>query len=508
MKALLIVLFFSQLALARTYTEVPADARKLIDSLPGKAVSLEFMTKVAMLNSDTFRALRAQLPTIEIAELSAKAALELNLDAGYTFFHSEDEPDSPFGPSRIESSQWNLGFSKYFSTGTNFGVSMIQGRYIKTMPALFANPLFDDIYKTTAEINLSQNLWRDAFGFATRRNLLRGKIESEVKKIEIDESMEEWLLGLAQIFYRGWGAQSDTRAAEAGLARRQRLLSITQRKVANGTGERPDLLQVKSAVASSSIRVQVARETLDAVWRDLVVLLKFPSPWLSLDPLQVPVELDNPVDAAVNLCVRSQPAPPPTTNSTYRKALLQKDAANLAYEAAKNLANPALSLNLNSGGNGVDATSSPTAMNEATAFDHPHYSAMLIFKMGLNSYQAEANVRQAIAAREATDARANQAKGTFETEWMTTCDQLLGWQQRVSTLRQVVENQKERVSLEESRFRLGRVPLINVIQSGDDQTDAEINFNNAQIQYRLAAWKVRRLSGLAKSYLENLIKKN
>lgn len=507
MKVLIFLVLLVNFASAKTYTDVPADARKVLESLPRKSVSLDYITQVAMLNSDTFRALRAQFAIIEVPELTAKAPLELNLESGYTFTHSEDEPDSPFFPTRLENSQWNLGFSKYFSTGTAVGVSMVQGRYSKTMPSPFQNPAFDDIHKTVAEVSISQNLWRDAFGFSTRRNLTRGKLETEVKRIEVDESMEDWLLGLAHLYYRGWGAQSDTRAAEAGLARRQRLLNITQRKVSSGTGERPDLLQVRSAVSGSSIRLQVARENLDSFWREIVILLKLPQPWMSIDPLLIPVELDNPTDMAVNLCVRSQPTPAPTINSSYRKALLQKDAANLAYEAARNSANPQLSLNFVGGGNGVDATSRPTAMSEATSFEHPHYSGMLIFKMGLNQFQAEAQVRQAMAVKEMSEAKASQAKGSFESEWLATCDQLVGWQQRVSTLRQVVENQKERVALEESRFRLGRVPLINVIQSGDDQTDAEINFNNAQIQFRLAAWKIRRLSGLAKTYLEGFIHK-
>lgn len=488
---------------AKTYTDVSPDAKKVLDSLPRKTVSLDFVTQLAMASSDSFKMLRAQFPTIEVANLMANAPLSLNLDAGYTVYTSEAEPDSNFGPTKLDQNFWNLGFSKYFSTGTNVGVTFTQGHYTSTVPAFTAASY--DIYKSAAEMTISQNLWKDAFGFATRKNLMRGQIDTEVRKIEIDESMEEWLLGLASIYYRAWGAQNDARAAQQGFARRERLLGITQRKVSSGTGERPDLLQVRSAVAGSNIRLMNARETLDSIWRDLVMTLKLPVSWINIDPLLIPVELDNPTEAALGMCSRAMPSP--TINSTYRKSIMQKDSANLAYEATRNNANPALSLNLVGGGNGVDTTSVSTSSSEAASLDHPHYAGMLVFKMPLNNYAGEAQVRQAMALRDASDAKASQAKSNFESEWMATCDQLMNWKEKVNSLRQVLENQKERVALEESRFRFGRVPLVNVIQSGDDETDAQVNFNNAQIQFRLTAWKIKRMTGLAKTYLEKLAKK-
>ncbi len=493
----------STISFAKTYTEVPADAKKVLESLPRKTVSLDFVTQLAMASSDSFKMLKAQFPTIEVANLMAKAPTSFNLDAGYTIYTSEAEPDSNFGPTKLDQNYWNLGFSKYFSSGTNVGFTFMQGHYTSTVPAFTAASY--DIYKTAGELTVSQNLWKDAFGFATRKNLMKGQIDSEVRKIEIDESMEEWLIGLTGIFYRAWGAQNDTRAAQQGFARRERLLNITQKKVSSGTGERPDLLQVRSAVAGSNIRLVNARETLDSIWRDLVMTLKLPASWINIDPLLIPVELDNPTEAALGMCSRTMPSP--TINSSYRKALMQKDSASLNYEATRNNANPTLSLNLIGGGNGVDPTSVSTSSTETMALDHPHYAGMLVFKMPINNYAGEAQVRQAMALRDMSDAKASQAKSTFESEWMTTCDQLANWKEKVNSLKQVLENQKDRVALEESRFRFGRVPLLNVIQSGDDETDAQINYNNAQIQFRLTAWKVRRMTGLSKTYLENLVKR-
>ncbi|OQW53417.1 MAG: hypothetical protein A4S09_07395 [Proteobacteria bacterium SG_bin7] len=502
---LLSIILSSTVLSAKTYTEVPADAKKVLESLPRKTVSLDFITQLAMAGSDSFKMLKAQFPTIEVADLMAKAPMSFNLDTGYNYYKSENEPDSLFGPTRLENNYWNLGFSKYFFTGTNLSVNMVQGHYTRTMPSVQFQSAYDDVYKTTAELTLTQNLWKDSFGYATRRNLKRGQLDTEVRKIEIDESIEEWLMGITGIFYRAWGAQNDARAAQQGFARRERLLGITQRKVSSGTGERPDLLQVRSAVAGSNIRLMNARETLDSIWRDLVMTLKLPTSWLNIDPLLIPVELDNPTEAALGMCSRAIPSP--TINSSYRKALMQKDSANLAYEATRNNANPTLSLNLIGGGNGVDPTSLSTASSEATAIDHPHYAGMLVFKMPLNNYAGEAQVRQAMALRDINEAKASQAKNAFESDWMTTCDQLMNWKEKVNSLKQVLGNQKERVALEESRFRFGRVPLMNVIQSGDDETDAQINYNNAQIQFRLTAWKIKRMTGLAKTYLEGLAKK-
>lgn len=503
---LLAVILIAHQAIAKTYPPMPDDAKKFLANLPGKTVSMDVVVGLAVKNSDSFQQIKALFPTKEVPELSSLAPLELTSDLNYTYFVNRNEPDSSFGATRAEGNQSQLGFSKYFSSGTGANLKLTHGHTIRELTIFGSNSIED--YRTSyAELSLYQNLWRDAFGSATRKQVKKGGLESEARQLEIEGILEDWLLAITEVYYRAWSAQADVRAAESGLARREKLLEITRRKISSGTAERPDLLQVKSAVVGSKIRLQSAREILDTIWRDLVVTLKLPAHWSTTDPLQIPVDLDNPTPASLQMCVRNI-SPAAAANTSIRRSELLKQAALLNFESAQSMAYPQLQLGLTLGSKGVDTLDADTTIDEVSEGSHPNYSAMLALKIPWSNFAAKAQLLQAYALKESTAAKHNDSFTRFGADWTNQCEMLTHWQEKVADLQQVVNDQKERVKLEEARFRLGRIPLINLIQAGDDQTDAEINLARAEVEFRLAAWRVKRLAGLLKSYLESIGKKN
>ncbi|MDZ4661439.1 MAG: TolC family protein [Pseudomonadota bacterium] len=487
---------------AKIYPPFAEDAKKFIASLPSKSVTIDLVVGLALKNSDKFQQIRALAPTTEIPELNSKIPLEFTTEASFAYTLNRNEPDSAFAATRSELHQGVLGFSKYFASGTGVEMRVTHGHALKEL-SILGNVALDDNRTSYAELSLSQNLWRDAFGYATRRSLRRGKIESESRRLEIEQYVEEWHLAIVQTYYRAWSAQADVRAAESGLKRREKLLDTTRRKVTSGTAERPDFFQVKSAFVGSKIRLQNSREILDAIWRDLVVTLKFPKHWMNSDPLLVPVALDNPMAPALQLC--QQNVKPSSQNSTsVRRSELDKNAAELNFESAKNQVSPQLQLNLIMGSNGVDSIDAGESLNEAFSGTHPNYTAMLALKVPWDNYQAKAQALQAFSQKGTNEAKYKDSISRFEIDWMNQCEQLRHWQEKVTELRDVMNDQRSRLVLEESRFRVGRVPLINLIQAGDDQTDAEVNLARAEVEYRLTSWRIRHLSGLLKSYLDQL----
>ncbi|MEO0335616.1 MAG: hypothetical protein AAF202_04450, partial [Pseudomonadota bacterium] len=55
--------------------------------------------------------------------------------------------------------------------------------------------------------------------------------------------------------------------------------------------------------------------------------------------------------------------------------------------------------------------------------------------------------------------------------------------------------QKDRVDLEEKRFRIGKTGAFQVIQAGADATNAELSFKQSQVEIRKVAWRIQQMNG-------------
>jgi hypothetical protein len=65
-------------------------------------------------------------------------------------------------------------------------------------------------------------------------------------------------------------------------------------------------------------------------------------------------------------------------------------------------------------------------------------------------------------------------------------------------------DQTRRAQLEDSRFSMGRSPILNVVQAGDDATTSETQYRQAQAQAHLTAWQVQKLADGFREYLTSL----
>lgn len=466
----------------------PADPDQILKSavaqLPEKTLTLPLLFGAAMKSSTSFRALKANFFRAEGAKQSADSGLDWTLSGDYSKLHYEPDTVSTTSPSEQKVDRWGVGLSKALTTGTALSLSLGSSNN----SIFFDSPLFKvPAYKESKlTFTLSQNLWADSFGLATRSGREASLRNSEALELGALEAVEDWSIGFISIYYRAWLKQQALFAAKTNLEGRKRLLDVTQIKTGRGTAESVDLLQVRAAWLAAKNQVLAAQADLDEEWRTLVLSLELPTEWLLVDTSKIPIALDAPTSRASDLC-RTKVSE--SEILAVRRAEKSFEAAQLNLEKASSRLNPTLQLVGSYETNGIDSEFS-VASQEALARSNPSWSVGLNFKMPLGFSSEKANYLSAQADLVAAETNRQSVIDNKKVALSTTCDRYRKGKEQLENNQQAFQAQARRLALEEQRFRLGRSTTTQVIQAGDDRTRAEQALRQLDVEFRLAAWNV------------------
>lgn len=508
MKTLIFIIAFSQVTLS---APLPPDAQKELNKYGGK-LTTELILLKAMQSSDSFRAVIADKYSIESDYYSAKSVSDISLTAsgGQTTAESASETTiNGVSYDKLESKTYSLGASTYFQTGTAFSVELEQ-EYGKTEVETSSDSYttLTEGWESTLTFELSQSLTKDIFGYGTRRLIEAGELNSEAAKATLQGEVSVWAIDILNLYYSAWRLQNQVRAADDNYKRRKRLLDITKVKVRRGTAERPDLLQTESALLSAEIQRDEAKQSLLNIWRDLVIQLNFPRTWLKIDPIDIPLELDEPEYRALTSCGKREALNPPPKDSYESLAWKKKaKAANLLKERAENAMWPDLQLVGQYFSNGLDEDQSSNSLDDATAFDNTGWYIGGTLSFPLGRYSEKSDLASATATAAKAEAMSTFYGSRLETLWGNECQELYRLRDAVRMRARALGKQAERVRLEEKRFSVGRGTLLGVIQAGDDATLSDIDLRKSEVSMRLKAWDILKLKNQIPGYLEQLEKK-
>ncbi|PIT99204.1 MAG: hypothetical protein COT74_09350 [Bdellovibrionales bacterium CG10_big_fil_rev_8_21_14_0_10_45_34] len=482
---------------------IPKKAQEILDSLPGKKITLDFVLMRAIQTSESFRQVASQILTTKVGELQASALLDTQFEIGASKLLNQNEPTSPFAPNRIEGYLLDVSAKKYFQSGTAVSVGVSHGH----TAMLFPNPSIrlDPFYESRITLGLSQSLWKDFFGLATRAQLEAAELQTKAAVWQLITSIEDWAFRLSQVFYQAWLSKQQVLTARENVTRRKRLVEINRIKLNRGTSEKPEALQIESAYLKSQTDAENAEQMLGDVWRNLVISLKLPDELVKIDPTLTPIVLDEPYDMARSVCESiNRGEIKPESSAKVLAAIKQYESAVLTQKAARNFANPDLKVSGQYIVNGVDGSVQPS-VEDTTAARYPHWVVGLRLSMPLGFWAEEANLRQATAQRIRSEAMKNQALEQFTIDGLNLCSDLSRSKVAMERAERANNNQNSRAVLEESRFRLGRINTLQVIQAGDESAFAQLDYHRSQVDFRIAAWKVLLLTQNFKKHLEHLI---
>jgi outer membrane protein TolC len=485
-------------------TQIPNDALKALDELPEKKITLDLILGAGMKSSDSFQIVISGAASTEATKSRAEAALNTQMKVYAHTQDNQNEPQSSFEPARTLADGYGVGISKYFSTGTSLSFDLKHGSYSTESSAGSPIPASGNQFTTEASLGVSQQLWKDAFGVSTRKGLRAAELQSVAAKEGVVEGVEQWANQLIDFYYNVWLAQNGVRAGVVSLERRDRLVSITQTKLRRGTAEKPDFLQVEAAQIKARVDLSESRKGLNEVWRNLVTTLKFPESWLEIDPIHIPMGMDDPIARAQELCGRDNYlSQRPKITRTLAKFKSLSEAAQLGLEKSEGGFKPNLSLDFSLNANGINSDGG-TSMEEVLSSSHPGWRAQITLSYPLGNDAAKAEYVLALSEKQRLESQQRQAESNLSIDWTNRCKDLYRRVEKVELLKEAFDKQMERVKLEESRFRFGRSPTMSVIQAGDEATAAEMAYLEAQADTRRVAWSIRYLGGDVIQHLEKI----
>jgi len=473
------------------------DALKFLQKLPEKKISLEFVISRS-LHSDQYLALQSALHAVDVPVYAADASLDWILFSAVSRSQDKNEARSSFSPNKNFNTIYSVGAKSTFNTGTSLNTQIA---HTKTELG-FNNIPENKFSESTISLSITQNLWKNSFGYGTKANKNSALEQSKYLGYQFNETEEEWLKNSINIYYRAWNNKAQVSAEIENLKRRKRLVKITKIKLKRGTAEYPDVLQVESAKNSAQVSLSASSQELAVIWRELVSALKFPYHWTTINPVAIPLLLDEPVGDAKEICTNYESNNTPLTN-TYKKRQAQYIAKQWNTVKAIDTYRPQLDLNLSMKANAIDTQASKT-WKESAKLENPNYVAELKFSMPLGKNAAKSQYHRAIADELKEEALLAKAKDDLKINWINVCSNLVRLEEKRYLLKQAYTKQLERTILEERRFQVGRSSVLSVIQSGDDATRAELEYKNSEVEIRTVAWQIQQMAGRTKEYLKKV----
>jgi outer membrane protein TolC len=499
MKSVGILIFFF-LSFLKAHATLSPQAQSYLNKIPEKKITLPFVIKTALENAEAYKILAYQKQTADLEELGKVESLTDTLfTASGSYTDDNSAKTSGFQPLRGKQWLYNLGLKKYWSTGTN---TFLGWDYDTNLYQYPNNPGFSNIFVTeykqsAAVIKIEQNLLKNSFGRSFRSRRHAARMRGEGIDWKTREDLEDLTLKFILQFYEAWISQQQVTSTQDQVQRQQGLVKILTKRSQKGVVESPDLIQIDAVLSSNKARLDIMRTQLIKQWETLVIALKLPKEFLNIDPMDVPLVIDNPVPLGLRICGQKEP------NKTAKIATLEKnlEALESDFRAAKSDSLPDLKLIAGYRGNSIDNSAATTIRNVLKGNDDSGFGRGPSWNVGMNlvwpldNSLARAERTQKYIEKEQTAAKLRAAEDELNIEWRDICRQLRTEDQNDKTFKEVVKQQKKRVRAEEKRFSLGRATVNQLVIAEDDLGTWEFSSQQKEIQVKQISWQIQKYSG-------------
>ena len=407
---------------------------------------------------------------------------------------------NPFRALRTKNWQWNLGLQKNWETGTKTSLSWQQddtNRNFARRLGAFGNSFLRDFKQSSVILQLEQNLLKDSFGYSFRNRKRGARHRAKALELKIRDDIENLILVFIGDFYGAWLLQKQVSTLGNRLKRQKKLLQILTRRSRKGVVEKPDLIGLKALIASTSTRLKFIKTDLITIWEKLIIDLELPDWLLQVDPMDIPMAVDEPVEMALKACDLKNP------KKTASVQALEKKLASFDsdFKASKNESLPDLKLIAGYQGNSIDDNSSINFQNVLKGFDDNGFGRGPSWNLGiklfwpLNNSRAKAQRTTQFIEKEKASARLRIAVDDLKTRWRDKCRKLRVETESLKVYNQMIVQQRKRLSAEERRFSLGRIGVNQWVAAEDDLDQWEFNKNQKSVEVRQLAWQIQKVSG-------------
>lgn len=217
-------------------------------------------------NHQGLEGLRISVDAAEKTRMAGDSELipEFNIQGTYL---SDRKLPGMLGATETRSENYSATLSKRFSTGTKLALTaQTFGTEIFGLdPTLLQALGFPSQYAQGGlGVTLTQSLWKNGFGRATRlrqsRQALQALVESESYNVQSRQILANAEIAFWDYLY----LKEELRVHEASLARAKRLESWLRRRVRDGIANKADQLNGEALVATREIQIRASKDQLIA----------------------------------------------------------------------------------------------------------------------------------------------------------------------------------------------------------------------------------------------------
>lgn len=435
-----------------------------------KAISIDEYIGLAKQKNPLLRSYDESLQAADLKKQAAEIDLAPIITGSWVTSNDKSRP-SQLGSER-EAELFSFAVAKKFFTGTTVKLDAQTGEFNNhgTVP-----PGYDQYSTGSLGITVQQSLWKDFFGYGTRKKISRQEKLAEVEKLGSELQGRAALFDVEANYWDYALAQEDLKLKKANFERAQKIDRWTANRVSNGISDRSDLMNAKALMALREAQYIQAEEELksqEVKLRDNLQLVD------SEKTPEIKAELSVARPYLINLIKMKN-----VEKIEARISTLESEAKALVAEETVDNLRPDLSIFGNYTTTSYDRDHSQ-AVSDITKDDNLKNAVGVnftwVFETGAKSATRDAARKDALASKLKAEKKRSEGQDAW-TDLIRKYDVL---KQSVSTLEKVAEYQRERAKAEQDKLSKGRTVTANVVLAETDAAEAEVNLLKSRASLR------------------------
>jgi outer membrane protein TolC len=448
-----------------------------------KAFTLDDYLNIVLKNNGHFQSVEESRKTAETRYQQGDLELSPFLTASAFY---QDDKSNQYGVSSLTSHQqirqYSLGLSKKFSTGTQ---ASVQGNIqaVNALGVASQTPFAAENHIGTLAFSLTQSLWKDFGGANTRLRWERESLQKDLEINSLELQKRNLLIEAESLFWDFLYIKNELQVREASLERARKIETWVRSRVANGIGDRADLLNAQGLVATRELQLISSRDEMRALEEKMRNQLGLQNQE-SLPVFAGNIEMERRLQDFLTGSGEKV-----TRIDAYLSAK-EVDVKSVVALEAKEKVKPDLNLQATYKTNSYEST-------DSKAFERISNSEKPVFGIGVQfSWALDWDAKNAVRSTAQSEALAaklklEQRQKEASSSWLEIQRRHQELNKRIEAAKKLAEIQVAKSGAEREKLSKGRTVTSQVITAEQDAAEAQLNLAKLSAEQRKLESSVR-----------------
>lgn len=441
----------------------------------GSTMTLEQYLERVKAQNKTVQSLMKSIEVAEHRRVSTDISLSPILTA-QGLYMDDMKPNATmpyYMVTETKGNMYSLGLAKQFSTGTQGSVSANLNDLSMNVTDRMTNPagVKSNMNLGTggATVSLSQSLWKDSFGRATRLRHEREGYSENLEKASQEILLQQVLIEAEAGYWDFLYLQDELKQRKESLDRARRIETWVHRRVDNGIGDKGDLLNAQGLVAARELQLLVSEDELTAMKKKMADVLE-------LDHQEVLPEMTDDMRKirAVSFTKKMDERVRVLRLDTYL-AVLESKAKTVGASEVEEAYRPDLTLAGSYSTNSYDTINGVSgAASKITDTSMPTTNIVMKLTWALDSEVKDAVKNVAKKEALASTLKKEQKFIESDTSWAELKRRHSELTKKIQAAKIMMDIQKQKALVEQDKLTKGRTVTSQVITAEQDAAEAEL----------------------------------